>query len=346
MMLFRQLMTKLQLLVALLLTVDSASVLIHSEQLDELWINFKTTYNKVYSDQREDGYRRQVWAANVEYISLHNIQTDLGQHSFTLGLNEYSDLTRDEYRKYLLGSRLDINDLLNDTQLSTVENLKYTYSDLPDAVNWTTKGYVTPVKNQGQCGSCWAFSATGALEGQNFKKAGRLVSLSEQNLVDCSKSYGNEGCNGGWNYLAMLYVAKNGGIDTEQAYPYEAKDDVCRFSRSTIGATCLDYAQVIPRADESALAAAVVSVGPISVCIDAGHQSFHSYRQGVYYEPHCSSTPDHCVLVAGYGTYQGQDYWLIKNSWGTSWGVNGYMMLARNRKNQCGIASYAFYPVM
>jgi len=214
-----------------------------------------------------------------------------------------------------------------------------------DIVNWVNKGAVTPIKNQGQCGSCWSFSATGSMEGQQFIKKNKLVSLSEQNLVDCSTAQGNDGCNGGLMDQAFQYVISNHGIDTEESYAYTATGpNACKFSSEHIGDTISGF-QDVTSGSESALQTAA-DAQPVSVAIDAGHNSFQLYKGGVYYEPACSTSQlDHGVLVVGYGTDNSNTaYWLVKNSWGTDWGMNGYIQMSRNRNNNCGIATMASYP--
>ncbi|KAG8316321.1 hypothetical protein J6590_053440 [Homalodisca vitripennis] len=217
--------------------------------------------------------------------------------------------------------------------------------ELPNNVDWRKKGAVTEVKDQGFCGSGWAFSATGSLEGQNFLKTNTLVSLSEQNLVDCSTEDGNQGCEGGCPEKAFTYVSINKGIDTEASYPFEGEDNDCRYNPKNNGATGVGYVS-LPTGNETSLQSAVATIGPVSVCIDASLKSFYLYKQGVYRPKGCSTVDlDQSVLTVGYGNVKkGGDYWLLKNSWGTSWGMNGYIMMARNLNNMCGIATEASYP--
>jgi len=327
--------------ICLLFIMMSVVVLAQDKSLDKIWGKYKVTHSKNYTDSEEQ-YRRKTFEQHVDIIRMHNLEYDLGLHTYTMGINEYADMTREEYGKFLLGARRELSgeDGKSRNKLFQSDNTEVTDDDM----DWREYGYVTPIKNQGRCGSCWAFSSTGSLEGQHFRATGDLISLSEQNLVDCCKW--NAGCGGGWMDNSFKYVEQNGGIDTEEYYPYQGKETGrCTYNPEDRGSTCDGWVD-IPK-HESALLKASSQIGPITVAIDAAHQSFQLYKSGVYVEPECSNhTSDHAVLVIGYGSEEGQDYWLVKNSWGTSWGDQGFIKMARNMDNMCAIATYASYPIV
>jgi len=302
---------------------------------------WKQSHSKVYHPDEETN-RRQIFMDNMKFIEEYNAREDT---TMTLGTNEFADLTHEEFRTMLTGSVNDTNAIKAWMEKEAVTFLAPENFEAPSSVDWRSKGAVTPIKNQGQCGSCYSFSTTGGIEGQWYRKNKVLVSLSEQQIVDCSTSYGNNGCNGGLMTNSFAYVKHAGGIETERAYPYEAKQRYCRFSTAYIGAKVKGYSNV--RASETSLKAAVASTGPISVAIDASHRSLQFYTGGIYYEPACSSQNlDHAVLAVGYSSNSKGDYWIVKNSWGTSWGISGYFWLKRNYYNHCGIASMASFPLV
>ncbi|XP_066284516.1 cathepsin L-like isoform X1 [Branchiostoma lanceolatum] len=312
--------------------------------LDPEWQAFKRLYGKRYESLSEENARHSIFEENNRMVKRHNKEAAMGKHTFFMRINKFSDLTNDEVQKLLMGSgRLQLKkNQQADEMFERMPDVK-----VNDTVDWRQKGAVTKVKNQEQCGSCWAFSATGSLEGQHFLKTGKLVSLSEQNLVDCSRKAGNKGCAGGLMDQAFVYIKDNGGIDTEECYPYKAEDHKCHYNASCSGATLRSYHHIFPPHDEKALLRAVGTVGPVSVSIDASWGSFYHYSHGIYDEPKCSSTKlIHGVLAVGYGSSNGSDYWLVKNSWGTDWGMEGYIMMSRNKDNQCGIATRAIYPIV
>ncbi|XP_028827517.1 cathepsin L1-like [Denticeps clupeoides] len=324
---------------AFLAAVSCASI-----SLEDLeFHSWKLKFGKSYGSVEEEASRKLTWLAKRRQVLVHNLLADQGIKSFRMGMNFFSDMTRQEY----ILSQGCLKKGNSSRSRGDATFFRLPHVAVADDVDWRKEGYVTEVKNQGQCGSCWAFSTTGALEGQHFKQSGQLVSLSEQQLVDCASSYGPDGCNGGWMDSAFTYIKDNGGLDTEDAYPYYGQEEGnCNYDPSGVGATCTGYVDVA-EGDENALQQAVATVGPVSVAIDVNHDSFMSYQSGIYDEPACSSTDlDHAVLVVGYGTEDNQDFWLVKNSWGTEWGDQGYIKMSRNKNNQCGIASAASYPTV
>lgn len=317
---------------------------------EHLFNGFKKTHGKVYVGTEHD-LRFQIFQKNLDIIEKHNSEYTLGMHTYRLGINQFADHTFSEFKAKYLGTRVSYKQ--NTTQsLTTFKSLPPGIT-LPNEIDWRKHHVVTPVKNQEQCGSCWAFSTTGSLEGAHARLTGKLVSLSEQQLVDCSATYGNNGCNGGLMDNAFEYILKNGGLDTEESYPYHADQERCHFSTKNIGSLCSGFID-IPQGDEKSLKEAVATAGPVSIAIDVTEDKFMLYKDGVFVDDECGNEPNtlnHGVLIVGYGSetvfgHKHKDYWIVKNSWSTQWGEDGYIRMARNKNNMCGVATSASYPLV
>jgi len=353
----------MKLILLAVLGLESILALSSYELVNEQWETWKLQHGKSYgknfygnnlvggpqeSVSQEEMFRKKIWMENIAKIERHNRQAVEGKHSYHLAMNEWGDMLSHEFVSTVNGY-LPRSTNNTGTVSQGFKFLPPAHVDsLPTAVDWRKLGAVTPVKNQGACGSCWSFSTTGALEAMHHRATGHLVSLSEQNLVDCSTQYGNHGCNGGLMDFAFQYIKDNGGIDTEKSYPYEAKEAVCRYNPHYKGAWDVGFFDV-EQGDESALKSAIATQGPCSVAIDASHESFQFYSRGVYRSEDCTEDNiDHGVLAVGYGVEKdtGEEYWLIKNSWGPSWGDHGYVKIARNEENMCGVATAASFPLV
>lgn len=302
-----------------------------------LFQEFVTTYNKVYKSQSEYDERQSIFCANQQFIEQHNSRNGV---NFKLDVNEFADLTDKEF-EYLYTNKIEHNDLLDSN--SNVDTTVYG-GKLPKEFDWVAQGHVSPVKNQGPCGSCWSFSTTGVIESHLSIYKNESVLLSEQELVDCSWLYGNIGCGGGMPSRAMRYVKKF-GLSTEDEYPYDAKNHLCKTMTHhyTEKYTISGFNSVEPF-NETRLVEVLANVGPISVALDASSKEFRFYKSGVM--DSCGIQLNHAVLLVGYGEEDGQEYFKIKNSWGETYGDNGYIKISRNKHymGTCGVASIPVYP--
>jgi len=304
---------------------------------------FQQEHGRVYRSIEEREARFNIFKANLDYIESENAKG----HSYSLGVTPFADQTADEVKETFLGlsgPAPKMQQLWGALQHLGTD--RYSGADLPASVDWATAGAVTAPKNQGQCGACWAFSTTGALEGAWQIKTGNLVSLSEQQLVDCATN-GNMGCHGGSMDLAFKYLEDH-TVCTESSYAYQAADSTCQESKCTAGipkGLVAGYRDV-PIHDEKALMEAVAKQ-PVSVAIEADQQAFQLYSGGILTQA-CGAKLDHGVLVIGYGTENGTDYWKVKNSWGPSWGEKGYIRMKRGvpTDGECGIKDGPTYPVL
>jgi C1A family cysteine protease len=295
-------------------------------------------FDKQY-DTMELFYRFGVYKQNRAKIDAHNH----GDHSYQLGENQFMDLTGDEFeRNYLSGivkkGTTYRNSLLGAEAACTQANFGKAKSS---SIDWTAKGMVTQVKNQGQCGSCWAFSTTGSVESHVAIKSGKPpVSLSEQELVDCSSSYGNQGCNGGLMDYGFEYIMAN-GICAESAYPYTASQGTCKQCTKVAEITgCQD----IPQGDPDQLKGALESSGPVSIAVEADQLAFQFYHGGVL-TGNCGTKLDHGVLLVGFSDTDEQPFWKVKNSWGATWGEQGYLRIAQ-AQDKCGVELSASIPIV
>jgi len=305
--------------VAIACCVGAASAFLSESQYEALFASYVEEYGKAYENQELFFHRYSAFKENVAYINKRNSENI----TFVLGLTQFTDLTNEEYRKLLTRPQ---------SNRAPMPEEDVDTSALPNDVDWRTSGAVQRVKDQGQCGSCWAFSATGAVESFTKIKTGTLPDLSEQQIVDCCHAGGSMGCNGGEETAALEWIAQHGQC-SEASYPYRARDGQCK--------TCTAVAHIAGAkriSGEPALQTAL-NIEPVTVAVDAGSPDWQSYKGGIY-NGRCGTQLNHAILAVGYTA----NYWIVKNSWSTAWGDKGYIHLIRG-KNICGVAKEPSYPI-
>ncbi|KAK8353569.1 hypothetical protein V6Z12_A05G167100 [Gossypium hirsutum] len=307
----------------------------HMLKRHEEWM---AMHGRVYTDSAEHEKRFAIFKENVERIDAFNNGVEKG---YKLGVNKFADLTNEEFHSLHTGYKRQSFELMSNSKPANFRHGNVTAA--PTVVDWRKKGAVTSVKDQGSCGCCWAFSAVAAIEGIAALKKGKLISLSEQQLVDNGE---NEGCEGGFMDTAFQFIKSIHGLTSEANYPYQGSEGACRKKEANPAATITGYEDVPPN-NEKALLQAVANQ-PVSVAIEGSGWSFQFYKSGVF-SGECDTYLDHAVTLVGYGTNSdGTKYWLAKNSWGTDWGEKGYMRLERDvaaKEGLCGVAMKASYPL-
>jgi len=303
--------------------------------------NFMKTYNKKYSTSEEYERRFEIFRENVKIAA----ERDAKDQYASWGVTKFSDLSQAEFRETYLMKNLTLP-IVKGSKVWKAPSSRRA-PQLPTSYDWRTKGGVTPVYNQGDCGSCWAFSATEAIESQWFLagKVSSIESLSMEQVVQCDTL--DAGCNGGWPYNAYKYVISAGGIDSYSSYPYTSGDGVtgsCHFVASDIAATISSWQYVTQSQNEQQMQQFTYTTGPPSVCVDAS--TWSSYNGGVISAASCGTSIDHCVQIVGWDVVSGQNAWLVRNSWGTTWGPYGGYLYVEMGKDACGIAEVVTSPIV
>ncbi|CAF1256586.1 unnamed protein product [Adineta ricciae] len=348
----------------------------------KLWNHYKNSYHKVYQSVSEEKDRLEKFIGNLKFIIKENLRFEKGVKSFKLHLNEFGDMNLSEMRQKMTGLRVDYyvkslsihqrpKRFLFDSVKKKINKFKdkikkklrpgkgrndsNTFDGSDRSTRRTTtkrvsaskidyRPYMNPIVNQGQCGSCYAFSVTAAIEGTYALKTGRRIQLSQQQIVDCSANYG---CSGGFFETTFQYIKQNGGLESDASYPYVGTQQSCYARSANMGS--IQGFGTTPHDDEEEMKRALITYGPLAagICITGDLQFYGSSEQAgasdIIDIPSCSKAINHAITIVGFGTDIGKDYWLVRNSWGENWGLNGYFKIARNKNSMCGIATYGYY---
>lgn len=307
-------------------------------------IFFQINFNKNYSTPLEDSLRREIFLNNLHIIKRHNLK---GHRTFEIAINQYSDFTFDEILR--MNEPIDISEFNFENLIElNAENFPEGIDvKVPDTFDWRERGIITRVRDQGLCGSCYAFSALNAIESQLILNKNQSYELSTQELIDCGMTHGTLHCLGGVTEGVFSYINFNEGISEEKNYPYEGVQGVCKNPIKKVNFSIKGYWK-LENEDEETVKKALFLYGPIIALFDCLHELFIKYSSGIYYDDECLDSKEfsHAVLIVGYGSEKGIDYWIVKNSWGEMWGERGFFRIARNKNYHCQIGKFGQIPIL
>jgi C1A family cysteine protease len=312
-----------------------------AKQQLKLWNMYKSYFNQKYSSEEEEK-RAQIFLDNLRFVTEHNDPLKQKKNSYKLALNKLSSMSAEEIRQHFTGLRLPSEEEVSKVPVFNASAKLNRKRLLAESLDY--RSYMNPIENQGQCGSCYSFAATAVIEAAYAIKKGMNINLSKQEIVDCSPN--TFGCHGGWFAPTCDYIMEQGGLHSAADYEYifEAEAGTCRAVDAERTGSIESYGRVEP-GDEEAMKIALAEYGPLWVTISVGNEVYY-YESGVIDIDDCSKRTDHAVVIVGYGSEDGQDYWLIRNSWGEDYGDSGYFRMARNKGDMCGISQYVFYPIV
>lgn len=335
-----------------LLLLTYAAGYVRNENL--MWDRFKSAHNKTYPTAQEEDLRKSIFFDTLHTITSHNVKYKLKMTSFRIGLNQVADKTFKEF--------LEMNPLnetmkqimeaeLEKLEFNPYENFNFSFpageaDELPKSFDWREFGAVSRVKDQQECSACYAMAAIGALESQIFIRTRKLLDLSEQEVVDCARNYSNFQCHTGVSFRVFDFIKDRGALSSTVDYPYEGRPGECRAEARRMKIELKGFGSVddYSSSSDETIMHALMMKGPLVVGLGVAHETFMRYVSGIYSEPACPPRPNHAGLLVGFGSENGEDFWIIKNSWGETWGELGFMRLSRNLT--CQFSSTAIYPIL
>ena len=342
-------------LLAVVLIFAFVIILIRKSCDENEWHQFKHNFNRTFETKHEEEKREKIFCKTLQTIARHNVDFQHDKVSFMMGINKFADMTFKEFHDLYAPDFLSVkvSDDVHEKAARPVELIMTTLSseevdNVPKNFDWCDRGAVTKAKDQGTCGSCYAFAAIGALESRWYIETGNLTEFSVQEIIDCTASYLNENCQGGIVSQVIAYVT-NHGINLATDYPYEGKFGNCSKKKNKINFKLKGYGIAIANdnsdSDDKVLKSTLVTQGPLAIFLNIDHESFMRYASGVYFEPKCGNRTTHASLLVGYENEGDQAFWIVKNSFGSQWGEDGFIKIARNKGNDCAVRKFGVFPV-